>query len=374
MLTRVRCHSLRKPLVSETDMRHKEQLRPGGRRLGWITALLICAVLAAGPAHATKYAGAFMENGGGARALAMGGAFTAVADDPSATFWNPAGLGNLPQRAILVMHAERFGDLIDRDFAAYTQPVTWTLFGGSSAGVGVSVIRLGVADIPFTDHLRDQLDTNGDGEVDDAELRGLLDLQDQIRFKSDQELALLVSYGEDLGNWRIGGSLKFIRQSVGDFSSLGIGADVALLRPGIWRHLDFGVKFQDLTTTYLSWSTGRNEQISPAVVPGLAWRQDLPRWDMDFTLAGSMETRFEHRGDADQYSSGSLSANSHVGLEVGFSRKVYLRTGFDSGWGSGDLTAGAGFRLDPLTVDYAYAGDSLDIDEVTHRISVSFSF
>ncbi len=355
-------------------MRNKGRRRSRTRRNDLLLAIMMAVMVTASAAHATKYAGAFMENGGGARALAMGGAFTAVADDPSTAFWNPAGLSHQQERSLLVMHAERFGDLIDRDFAVYAQPVDWTLFGGASGGVGVSVIRLGVDDIPFTDHLRDQLDTNGDGRVDDAELRGLLDLQDEIEFKSDQELALLVSYGEDLGNWRVGGSLKFIRQSVGDFSSLGIGADVGLLRPSIWRHLDFGVKFQDLTSTYLSWSTGRNERISPAVVPGLAWRQPLPQWDMDLILAGSLETRFENRGEADQYSSGSLSANAHVGLEVGFSHKVYLRTGFDSGWGSGDLTAGAGFRLDPLTVDYAYAGDTLDIDEVTHRISVSFMF
>ena len=38
------------------------------------------------------------------------------------------------------------------------------------------------------------------------------------------------------------------------------------------------------------------------------------------------------------------------------------------------MLAGAGLYLHPLTVDYAYAGDTLDIDEVTHRISLSFRF
>ena len=33
-----------------------------------------------------------------------------------------------------------------------------------------------------------------------------------------------------------------------------------------------------------------------------------------------------------------------------------------------------GFDFLPLTVDYAYAGDALDIDEVTHRISLSVRF
>ena len=371
--------NLNQPLVSEAPM-HLKRVHPVQGRImlpGIVLAALV--LLLAIPAQATKYAGTFMENGGGARALAMGGAFTAVADDPSTTFWNPAGLTGLTRSEILVMHSERFGDLIDRDFAAYVQPVSWSVLGGTDAGFGISVIRLGVDDIPFTDHLTPLLDTDqpgepGYGEIDDTEILGILDLQDEIRYKSNQELALMLSYGESLGRWHVGANLKFVRQSIGDYSSLGVGMDLGLRRPHIWRNLDFGLKLQDVTTTYLHWSTGRNEVITPAVVPGLAWRQPLPDWNMDFTVAGSMETRFDNRRSADQYSAGSISGNAHLGLEVGFSGKVFLRTGFDSGWNAGNVTAGAGFRLNPLTVDYAYAGDSLDIDEVTHRISVSYQF
>ncbi len=357
-------------------MKLKRVQPAGGRLVRGIVMFSLALMAVAGPAQATKYAGAFMENGGGARALGMGGAFTAVADDPSATFWNPAGLATLADKEILLMHSERFGDLIDRDFISYTQPVSWNVLGGTSSGIGISMIRLGVDDIPFTEHLTDQLDTNGDGTVDDSEIVGLLDLQDDIIYKSDQEFALLLSYGEQLGAWQVGASMKFVRQSIGQYSSMGLGADLALLRPRVWKQLDFGVKFQDLTTTYLSWNSpsSRNELITPAIVPGLAWRQPLPDWNMDFTLAGSLESRFDNRGEADQISSGAFSANAHLGLEVGFSQKVFLRTGYDSGFEAGNLTAGVGFRVNPLTVDYAYAGDLLDIDEVTHRISVSFRF
>jgi hypothetical protein len=350
--------------------------RAGIPRVSLAIAAAVLALVAGRPAGATKYAGAFMENGGGARALGMGGAFTAVADDPSTTFWNPAGLATLRSRQILIMHAERFGDLIDRDFASYVQPVGWSVLGGEEAGFGFTVIRLGIDDIPFTDHLFDQLDTDGDGTVSEDEAFGLFDLQDQIRYESDQELGFLLSYGERKGDWQIGASLKFIRQSVGPYSSFGIGADLAVLRPRIWKNLDFGLKLQDITTTYLSWDSpdGRNELILPAVVPALAYRVPLPEWSMDVLVAGSLETRFENRRSADQYWIGSASANAHLGVEVGFSKRVFLRGGFDSGFGSDDLTAGAGFKLPPLTVDYAYAGDTLDIDEVTHRISLSVQF
>ena len=344
--------------------------------------VVVGTLMTAGPAAATKYAGSFMENGGGARALGMAGAFTAVADDPSATFWNPAGLSELEKREIMLMHSERFGDLIDRDFAVYTQPVNWNLFGGQSSGIGVTLIRLGIDNIPFTDHLAAALDDpanggNGDGIVDDDELQGLFGLQDQIRYESDQEFALLLSYGERLGKWSVGGSLKFVRQTVGQYGSMGIGLDAAVLRPKLWKRLDFGMKFQDITTTYLSWDSpsGRNEIIAPALVPGFAWNEPVASWNMRFTLATSFETRFENRITADQYHlSGSVTTNVHLGGEIAFGEKVFLRGGFDSGWEAENLTAGAGFHINPLTVDYAYAGDSLDIDEVTHRISLSVGF
>ena len=46
---------------------------------------------------ARKYSNAFLEIGVDARAMGMGNAFAAVADDYTATYWNPAGLTMLKQ-------------------------------------------------------------------------------------------------------------------------------------------------------------------------------------------------------------------------------------------------------------------------------------
>ena len=43
----------------------------------------------------TVFAGGFQINEHGARAMALGGAFTAIANDASAVYWNAAGLGFL---------------------------------------------------------------------------------------------------------------------------------------------------------------------------------------------------------------------------------------------------------------------------------------
>ncbi len=59
--------------------------------------VLTCAVLAAA---ASSYGAGFALFEHGNKAMAMGGAFTAVADDPSAVFWNPAGLVRQEDRGV----------------------------------------------------------------------------------------------------------------------------------------------------------------------------------------------------------------------------------------------------------------------------------
>jgi len=89
-------------------------------RLLVATALL--AVIAS-PAAATKYAGEFMKIPVGARAVGMGGAFSAVSDDATSPYWNPAGMVFLPYREGFLQHAEEFGSLVSHNFGGYVMPL-----------------------------------------------------------------------------------------------------------------------------------------------------------------------------------------------------------------------------------------------------------
>ena len=55
-------------------------------------------------------AAAFLEIGVGARATALGNAYTAVSDDPATIFWNPAGLSWVEGRQISFNHADWLAD------------------------------------------------------------------------------------------------------------------------------------------------------------------------------------------------------------------------------------------------------------------------
>jgi len=62
----------------------------------------------------------FLKLGVGARAVAMGEAFSAVADDATALYWNPAGLARLDKRSATFMHAPYLESSF-YDYGAYAQ-------------------------------------------------------------------------------------------------------------------------------------------------------------------------------------------------------------------------------------------------------------
>lgn len=67
--------------------------------------------------------GQFMSYGAGARSLGMGGAFFAVADDASASYWNPAALTLLERKEFSAMQASLFADTT-LNFFTYAHPTT----------------------------------------------------------------------------------------------------------------------------------------------------------------------------------------------------------------------------------------------------------
>jgi long-chain fatty acid transport protein len=68
--------------------------------------LVVATILLVGPSLTWGAGFALFEHGN--RAMAMGGAFTAVADDPSALYWNPAGTAFQQDKGVQVMAGVTF--------------------------------------------------------------------------------------------------------------------------------------------------------------------------------------------------------------------------------------------------------------------------
>ncbi len=322
-------------------------------------------LLSAAPAMATRYAGEFLRIGVGARALGMGSAFAGLADDGTAAYWNPAGLATLGTRQITAMHAEQFGSIVKYDFLSYTMPLGSS--GTVKQGLAISLIRLGVDDIPDTRGLQ-ILDVNGNGLFDYPEDRLIVD-ESRFVFSSDNDLALLFSYGRELGKgFSLGGNLKIVRQWLGDsLRSSGFGLDLAALYVG-GGGWSAGAKLTDATTTQILWNTGTNEYIAPSLRIGGARTLSFKNRRHMITLAFDTQIGFSDEQLSSQAHLGAVTFEFHPGLEYWLERRVAIRTGFEAK----NFTAGAGFRYKKFGLDYAYL-DHQDLDG-SHRISAAFSF
>ncbi len=345
-------------------MNGRSAIRP--RRFPPALAIGVLALVLAPPAHATRYAGEFLRIGVGARALGMGSAFVGLADDGTAAYWNPAGIATLERHEITAMHAEQFGSIVQYDFLSYVMPIGSP--GGARQGLGFSLVRLGVDDIPDTRGLELLVDQNRNGKFDYPEDRLVVD-ESRFVFDSDNDVALLISYARDLKpGLSLGGNFKIIRQWLGDsLRSTGFGLDAGALwvGPSGWSA---GARLSDAVTTRILWNTGTSEFIAPALRIGGAKTKSFASKRHIVTAALDVQIGFSDERLSSQANIGSVTFEFHPGLEYWIERRVALRAGFESR----NFAAGAGVRLRRFGLDYAYL-DHAELD-ASHRISGSYNF
>jgi hypothetical protein len=101
------------------------------RALGLGLGVAAAAVLLVAPARAqfslggqriATTSGSFLKIGVGARAVGLGESFVAVANDPTAIYWNPAGLASILRPEVMLSHLEWPAD-IRYEHVVYVLPV-----------------------------------------------------------------------------------------------------------------------------------------------------------------------------------------------------------------------------------------------------------
>ncbi|HXF99945.1 MAG TPA: PorV/PorQ family protein [Bacteroidota bacterium] len=329
----------------------------------WLAVVMVmcAATLSSWAGGIAKYAGEFISLGVGGRALGMGGAFVALANDVTSGYWNPAGLSliNYPQLAL--MHDERYGSLVNYDYGAVALPV------GPTTSWGFSVIRLGVDDIPDT--RKAGIDANGNYTEDPNQFTRID--PSRVTYFNAADWAFYLTYSKKQSeDFSYGANLKIIRRELGEASATGIGLDVGI-RYSVTDDLVVGANLQDVTTTFLAWNTGTNELISPTMKIGSAYF--IEAFGGRFAPALDFDIRFENRKSASTFALGPVSFDAHVGTEFMFRDVVAFRLGYND---VKQVSFGAGLRLPKLNIDYSFArfaqaaGERLDD---THRISLVFT-
>lgn len=294
-----------------------------------ITAFIICflftTVATAQEGHGGQ-AGAFLRMGVGARAMGMGNAFSALADDGSALYWNPAGLGFITNNQLLGMYSKLS---MDRAFNF----AGLVLGDQKQSSFSVGWINYGVSRIDGRDPYGEKT----------AEF-------------SNNETALQISYGKGFGSFlAIGATAKFLSHNLSNYKASGHSYDFGLIVSPI-RQLRIGACVQDFSGQ-LKWNTASKhiDTIPLLMRGGLA----VLLRNNSIKLAGDVYKIGNHE-----------KLHFNFGGECWIINAIAMRTGVNDG----KLTAGASVHYDFLQIDYAYIADSVLEMGALHRIGVLLIF
>ncbi len=274
--------------------------------------------------------GAFLKLGSGVRALSMGKAFVALADDASASYWNPAGLIQIKGGEISLMYAEPFGKVagITHQNIAYARETRYFNYGLNFIYAGVEGLE--------------RYNT-------DAESAG--------NFGS-QEWALLTSLAYSPSPrcaW--GTTFKLVNQKIEDYQANGFGADLGLLFKSDKKPLRVGITCENLTQ------------------PAVKLRDTVEYYPRRIHY-GIMFKPFKYRQiltslvTADLVSQTDTVPKQFYGTEIGLYRMVFLRGGYNTA--SLEQSFGSGLKIKRFSVDYAYLIHPYLGD--THRAGLALKF
>jgi hypothetical protein len=274
-----------------------------------------------------------LKLGSGARALALGGAFSGLADDVTAVSWNPAGLACVQSWQVTFMHRSLYQDL-SFESAAFAHPL---------GQLGVAAVNLNYLHMDRMEG-RDQM-----GEP-------------TSQFGSD-DLCLVLGLGFRAGtNFLLGGSVKYLSESIEDYTAHAVAFDLGWLCKTPWSKLRLGGAVQNLggEMKFVSESF----ELPTLLKLGLALSDTLGRAALNV---------------ATDYWAPSDNGNSlRAGAECVYANLVAVRIGYNGSpesdsdarlsWGMGLMFAGT----HTYCLDYCFtpAGDLGD----SHAVSLTLHF
>lgn len=293
----------------------------------------------------------FLRIGIGARAVGMGETFVAVANDPSAIYWNPAGLASLQRRELSFSHVQWPADV---HFEHITLILPSRRFGGSIA------MQFGVLGTDINETT--ELQPFGTGRT-----FSYSDLVAGLAFSRRWTDKLLVGAGikwvhEDLGSQVGGPTTSAVLFDVGSIYYLGLGS--VRIATSL---TNFGAALRP-SGTYTSPFDGSTSTYD-AFDPPLMFRYGVAFEPIENSTQ-KLTTAFEVNQPADN------SQLIKAGAEWQYKGTFALRAGYNFMADALKLSAGAGFSGDMAGLhgqfDYAYTdGGFLG---AVHRVSLGVRF
>jgi hypothetical protein len=312
-----------------------------------ITVDILLAQYKSNVTNVATTAAPFLQIGVGSRAIGMGGAFVATANDASAMYWNPAGLGKLTSAELIFVHTDWLAG-ISFEYAGAVLPLGKI----GTVGAGLTMLNMGEMEVRTVDM------QDGTGEFFDA-----------------SDLCLSVSYGFSLTErFALGLNVKYILQRIWKESAQGFAIDIGTIYqtgiPGLRigaALTNFGTDMRmegDDLLVYHDidpYQSGNNDRLF-AEMQTQSWPLPL---NFQIGLAMDIIQSSAHRLTlaSDAVHPIDNKESIHLGSEYALLERYFLRLGYRSLFLNNSeegLTIGAGLNVALLgnfriSIDYAYA-------------------
>lgn len=309
-------------------------------------------------------AASFLEIPVGSRALAMGGAFTALSDDPTAVYWNVGGLAKLSRSGVVFNHTQWIADIQFNYLSAAFKLTRWGTLGLSLTSLSMDEMDVTTVEEP-----------EGTGQTFNA-----------------GDFAVSLAYAVNLTDrFSVGLNPKIIHQKIWEMSATGFAVDIGVhyITPfkGVsigFTMVNFGSKMQmdghnsrvlfDLDEG----STGNNERV-PAKLETDKWALPLNfRIGMMYKLMDNQVHKVNLEVDAEHPNNNYESVNT--GIEYVFKNRFALRGGYKSLLledSEESFTLGGGVNYPVLGnimihIDFAYADFGLLENVQKYTVGIDF--
>jgi hypothetical protein len=338
----------------------------------------VCLFMAALPAGATPESRAgvlFLLIEPGARSHGMGESYVAIADDATASYFNPAALAGQTQQQVNATHMKwlpALADDLSYSFLGYSVPIE----GWGNFGFNVALLNLG-----------EQIRTDERGNTDGT--------------FSSFDVALSTAYGSQISdNMSAGIGLKFIRSNLADQGAgiergkgvgnsfaadlgllwkpnptMSVGAALRNLGPKIAyidasqadplpQHIVVGFAYQALDTEFNDLLLSA-DVYKPLIADG-SFASNLVKAWADESLSNEFKEMDLHLGGEYRYSLSTQENESFLALRGGYSLDH-----------DGELklwTTGIGLKYNLVQVDVAYIFGKDTPQEDNTRFSLNFAF
>jgi len=273
----------------------------------------------------------FLRLGNGARASGMGEAFTAISDDATGIYFNPAGLAGIEGVELNVTHSEWLMGIRFEQLSFANE-----MFGGT-VGLNFTGVYYGKMD-----RYENYPSLTPDGTF------------------SPYDLAFSTCYGTDiLPNLSIGASLKMIYEKIDFESATGWALDIGLLHKSMIKGLTLGASILNLGP--------QAKFVEEKFYPPFQLRVGASYRYANELLKGSLILA------SDAVFPNDSDAKLHLGLEYNYRTYVSMRVGYKANYYVQGATMGIGVQYQKLRFDYAYMPLEYSVGN-SHRFSLSVFF